>query len=300
MPPLNPRLIPISHQNKRAWIYPEQGFQIHGFEQTMPNHVVAQVLRPVTMHMEPADRHFGNPILFPNPGAIIGPQGRNTWSWKDKIYPMSFHGFARNAYWHVLAYGSDFVTGELHTNPDTKLHYPFDFRCQATYRLSEAGLTLDFEVHNPGKEIFPYALGFHPYFCAPAGPKGSVGDCELQLPKGVRMESKDNFVSIEGKSWNETCIRADANLNGSILLTETRTISFHLKDHVNGWISTISTEGSEMDFPVWVIWSRTPDAPFLCIEPWTDLPNSLNRRETRTCPVNGSHHYRLTISIRPS
>ncbi len=296
----NPRLIPITHGNKRAWIYPEQGFQVHAFEQDMPNGAVAQVLCPVTTHLEPSNRHYGNPILFPNPGAVAGPIGKDSWTWKQKNLSMPSHGFARNTYWHTLEIHPDRVIGALYPNPETRLLFPFEFCCHATYQLNETGLVLDFEVRNPGTESFPYALGFHPYFSTPLGPKGSVADCSLKLPKAIRVTSKDHFVTQAGQAYPETVVQANQDIADSILLMESGALALHCVDHANGWTATVSSEGSSMDFPVWVVWSSSPEAPFICIEPWTDLPNALNRRETRFCPAGATHHYRLTISIRPS
>src|SRR5476649_2091067 len=113
---MNPRFIQIAQGNKRAWIYPEQGFQLYGFEQEMGTAETAAVVHVPDLRREPADRRYGNPILFPNPSVAITDHGPDTWVLKDKPLSMPAHGFARNLYWHVVEMGKDFVTGELVPN----------------------------------------------------------------------------------------------------------------------------------------------------------------------------------------
>ena len=47
-----------------------------------------------------------------------------------------------------------------------------------------------------------------------------------------------------------------------------------------------------------IIWSAAPEAPYVCLEPWTDAPNALNRPGTRTLAAGAKHRYRMTISAR--
>ncbi len=43
--------------------------------------------------------------------------------------------------------------------------FPFSFELKLTYKISTTGsLTLSFDILNSGKILFPYGLGWHPYF----------------------------------------------------------------------------------------------------------------------------------------
>lgn len=294
----NPRLVLIRHGRKRAWIYPEQGFQLHGFEQDFGRQGIASVIYSPGALVEPADRRHGNPVLFPNPGVVRHRQGPERWEWRDRILPMPFHGFARNLYWHTVDIQSDRVTGELSMNSTARLSFPFDFRLRLTYLLDRRGLVLETELQNTGKEAFPYALGFHPYIRAPLGRKGSVEDAFVDVPSGARISTADEWRTFRGERFSARQVQADDDLAGTILLAESGARFLDLRDLANGLIARVSLAESESDFGVWAIWSASPRSPYVCLEPWTDLPNALNRTKTRRCLPGKTDRYRMILSVR--
>lgn len=296
---MNPRLISIKSSDKRAWIYPEQGFQLHGFEQDFGKSGGVSAIYAPDTPIEPPDRRYGNPILFPNPSRACSKHGIDTWIWKDKALSMPFHGFARNLYWHLLEVKEDRITGELVPNSSAQVTFPFDCKLKMTYRLDQKGLILDAEVINAGSEDFPYALGFHPYLRAPLGSKGNVSDIFVDLPNGAQIQSKDEWKSCTTQNFKAQRIKGnDINLKDSIVLIKTQTSSLELHDPINKMVAKVSVEESQQSFSTWVIWNASPTAPYICLEPWTDYPNALNRSGTRSCPAGQIHHYQMIISTK--
>jgi galactose mutarotase-like enzyme len=294
----NTRLILLERGGQRARVYPEQGFALHGFEQEMGERGLARVVYGPEGGAEPPDRRFGNPVLFPSPSTSHGPQGLNSWEWENRALPMAFHGFARDLYWKVLDLGTDHVTGELTPQGSVRVAFPFDFALRLTYRLDERGLVLDAQLTNTGAEAFPYALGFHPYLRAPLGAKGSAADASVALPGGVQTRSDDGWRSLVDEPFAARRLEATSDLAGSLILTQTQARALELEDHANGLVARVSVEGSETEFPVWVVWSASPDSPYVCLEPWTDVPNALNRPQTRRCPPGQTHRYQMVLSVR--
>ena len=96
-----------------------------------------------------------------------------------------------------------------------------------------------------------------------------------------------------------TISAADPELPGSIVLADTGALALEVEDEAAGLAARISLEGSEATFPTWVAWSAAPSAPYLCLEPWTDAPNALNRPGTRRLDPGQRHRYRMAISLRP-
>ena len=90
-----------------------------------------------------------------------------------------------------------------------------------------------------------------------------------------------------------------SRLPGSIVLAETGATALEVEDAAAGIATRVSVEGSAQGFPIWVAWSAAPDAPYVCLEPWTDAPNALNRPETRRIEAGATHRYQLKISARP-
>jgi galactose mutarotase-like enzyme len=291
------RLVCLQNKNLRMWIYPEQGFQIYRLEQDIENRDTVILVDYPPNCCEPSDRRFGNPILFPNPGVANSQNGDDTWIWNKKTFSMPPHGFGRNFYWKVTEIQTSSITGELVSSSSTKAQYPFDFRVRVKYSLEDDGLVIETWIENTGENAFPYAFGFHPYFRTPLGPKGTKSDCTIDLPKGIRIKSSDQWRSFSGEPFSPKCLHAlDPELSSSIALTETNSKFLHLMDKANKVAVKISVEESPQDFPVWVVWSASVEAPYVCIEPWTDLANALNRSETRRCMPQAKNHYRVRFS----
>ncbi len=295
---MNSRIIPISQGDQRAWVYPEHGFQLYGYEHKI-NGKNIPVIHVPGLEREPLDRRYGNPILFPAPSVTHSSHGRESWVCEDKVLPMPAHGFARNCYWHVVDVKSSSVTAELIPNSSALICFPFEFRLRMTYHFAGSGLILDAELENTGQHPFPYSLGFHPYINAPLGKNGKKSDCTVALPKSTRLSSKDGWNSFQNQpDYGPITIHADGpELATTIMLADSGAKFLELNDVGNQMKVRVSAEGSEQSLPVWAVWSGSPDAPYICLEPWSDAPNALNRKETRQCRPGEKHFYQMVISV---
>jgi galactose mutarotase-like enzyme len=294
------RLVRLEADGLRALVYPEQGFQLHALSAAVPGRAGGQPVELVfgpAEGREPADRRYGNPVLFPSAGVTFGAEA-DRWTHDGRLLPMQQHGWARDAYWHVEAIDGSSVTGVLVPTTGIRASYPFPFELRLRYALAGGALVLDAELANRGVQGFPYVLGFHPYLRAPlAG--GARRSSRVRLPAGVRLQSSDSWRKIDrAEAPARTIDAADAELPGSIVLAETGATALEVEDAAAGIATRVSVEGSAQGFPVWVAWSAAPDAPYVCLEPWTDAPNALNRPETRRIDPGATHRYQMTISAR--
>jgi galactose mutarotase-like enzyme len=294
------RLVRLDNGQSRALIYPEQGFQLHGFTTAARagGAQPADVIFGPPDGREPADRRYGNPVLFPSVGATYGAEA-DRWSHEGRLFTMQQHGWARDAYWHVDDIDDQSVGAHLVPTTGLRASFPFPFELRLRYALDGRALSLSAELRNHGDAAFPYALGFHPYLRAPLRAAGTRGDCRVRLPAATRLRSPDSWRTIERTpAVARTIDASDAELPGSIVLADTGATSLEVEDAAAGLAARVSVEESEQSFPVWVVWSSSPDAAYLCLEPWTDAPNALNRPDTRTIAPGATHRYRVTISLR--
>jgi galactose mutarotase-like enzyme len=235
-------------------------------------------------------------VLFPSVGLTTGTRPHH-WDHEGQSLQMQTHGWARDLYWHVLESDARSITGVLTPTIGMRIAFPFDFELRLRYAVSGPALTLDTTLVNTGKVPFPYALGVHPYLRAPLG--GSRESCKIALPKGVRLQTPDNWRTIQRSDAPARTVAAnDAELPGSIVLADTGAKSLEVVDEAAKLATRVSVEDSEGTFPVWVAWSAATDAPYVCLEPWTDCPNALNRPSTRTLAAGATQRYRMTISLR--
>ena len=190
------------------------------------------------------------------------------------------------------------VTGVLVPTTGIRTGFPFSFELRLRYALQGTALVFTSELANRGDEPFPYAFGLHPYLRAPVGGESARGDCTVRLPGGTRLRSSDSWRTIErAPAAPATITASDPELPGSIVLADTGATAFEVEDTGAGVATRVSVDGSETSFPIWVVWSASPDAPYVCLEPWTDVPNALNRPGTRTIAPGATHRYRMTISL---
>jgi galactose mutarotase-like enzyme len=296
--PLPSRLIVLDDGHGQARIYPEQGFQLHAFEAGLGDGKRAAAIYGPPGAVEPPDRRYGNPVLFPSVGLSHGSQP-DSWDHGGRALLMQQHGWARDLYWQLEAADASSVTGLLVPTSGLRAAFPFPFTLRLRYALDRRTLALDATLCNTGPAPFPYALGFHPYLRAPLGGLGR-DRCRVSLPGGVRLQTPDGWRSLDrSPAAARTIVATEPELAGSIVLTETDRRALELEDPAAGLATRVSVDSSEQSFPVWVIWSPAPDAPYLCLEPWTDAPNALNRAGTRTIAAGDTHRYRMTIEVRP-
>jgi galactose mutarotase-like enzyme len=304
------RLIRLEAGGSRALVYPELGFQLFGCELATGDGRRVELVSAPADGREPPDRRYGNPVLFPSVGVSIG-SAQGSWDHGGRALPMPMHGWARNSAFEIQALDARSVAGVLRPAPSTgmRLGFPFDLELGLTYRLDGGALTLSTAVSNIGDAPFPYALGFHPYLRAPLGSGGGKGDgtggardrCLVSLPAGTRLTTGDGWRTHAGAPVPARIVTAsDPELAGSIVLADTGASSLALVDATSGLAAEVSVEGSEQSFPIWVVWTSAPDAPYICLEPWTDAPNALNRPGTRTLPAGTTHRYQLRLSLRPA
>lgn len=290
------RFITLQDGGSQALVYPERGYQLFGFSTEVKGQKIEVIYTPPG-DIEPADRRYGNPILFPAVGVSNGSRA-DYWDYQGAALPMPPHGWARNVYWQVVEQSAQSVTAVCLPNPGFKLGFPFDFELRLRYRLAGGVLVAETTVTNTGKAAFPYALGFHPYLCAPLGRGGKRTECDVAAPAGVRLTSADAWRTIAREPAAARSIPATAaELPGSVVLADSGATALEVVDHASGLAARVSVEGSTESHPVWVIWSGAPDAPYVCLEPWTDAPNALNRPGTRSLESGGIHRYQMTISV---
>jgi galactose mutarotase-like enzyme len=285
------RLVTLVDGETRALVYPEQGFQLHGFDVGS-----TQVVHAPRGAREPADRRYGNPVLFPSVGVTSGSRPHH-WDHDGQSLLMQQHGWARDLYWHVVDGDAKSITAVLSPTSGVRVAFPFDFELRLRYAVAGQSLVLDTTIVNTGAAAFPYALGFHPYLRAPVA--GTRERCSIALPRGVRLQTGDNWKTIQRAEAPARTVAANhAELPGSIVLAETGATSLEVVDEAAKLATRVSVEDSENTFPVWVAWSAAPDAPYVCLEPWTDCPNALSRPGTRTLAGGATARYRMTIALR--
>lgn len=219
------------------------------------------------------------PILFP----FVGRFKNDQYLHKGKVYSVPQHGFYRkNENVTLVNKAVDCLSYALISSEETLKVYPFHFEIINNYSIEKNVISIVHEIKNTGNETMYFSIGEHPAFnCSLLNPKESFENCSIEFNE---IENAEIHL-IQGGLISNTTESLLTNTN----ILELNSTSFD-KDalvfkKMNSKRATLihSTEGKLVtlnykDFPMLGIWSK-PNAPFVCIEPWLGIADSVNSNQ---------------------
>ena len=222
-----------------------------------------------------------SPILFP----IVGTLKENTYYYEGKSYHLPRHGFARDKTFEVTAAEKTSACFELKSDVATKEVYPFDFLLQVRYTIEGNKLTTKYKVGNTRKGRMYFSIGGHPAFNLPLEEGLKYADYYLELDTtetAGRWPLQDGLLKTTAEPMlnDERKIHLSQELfrNDAIVLKHLKSKTVTLKSDAGKAGLTMNIEG----FPYLGIWAA-PDAPFVCIEPWCGITDSVDHNQELPC-----------------
>ncbi len=215
-----------------------------------------------------------SPVLFPIVGRLLD----NETIIEDESFNMSQHGFARDMEFEIYDTTDNSVTYKLTSNEESKKLYPYSFELYIKYTLDDSSVNIEWTVKNiDNKEIY-FSIGAHPAFNISSS--NDLNNYYLEFKGKDKIEE----ISLDGPYHNE--IKAIDNI--SRLDLEPRTFENDALIYTN--IDEIALKSTKedyyinvdfKDFPLVGIWTpyykdSNSTAPFICIEPWYGLADSVN------------------------
>lgn len=221
-----------------------------------------------------------SPVLFP----IVGSLKNNSFTYQGKSYELPRHGFARD---HVFSFEKISETEAVFTltqNEDTLKVYPFYFELKLRYQLIDRKLNLTYEVKNTGTAELLFSIGAHPAFAVPNTPNTVYEDYYLAF----NADEKLTFWKLEdGLVADDTALIElgghRLNLKHNLFYND----ALVFKTLQSNCISLLNTKNDYglhfhfEEFPFFGIWAAT-DAPFVCLEPWCGVADSVNHDQELT------------------
>lgn len=208
------------------------------------------------------------PLLFPIVGGLKGGVLRHG----GQNFSLPKHGFARDRDFAWIERTPTACTLELADDPATRATYPFAFRLQVRYTLTEGALSTELALTNPGEAPLPASLGGHPAFRWPLAPG---------IPKAAHRlvftrDEPDPIRRLDAQGLLDPALRptpvADRVLELHESLFEADALIF---DRLRSRSLRFEAEGGpslEMSwegFPHLGLWAKSDPGPsFLCLEPW--------------------------------
>lgn len=222
-----------------------------------------------------------SPVLFP----IVGTLKDNTYTFNGKNYHLSRHGFARDKTFEVEFHGEDKATFLLKPDAESSENYPFNYHFRLHYALINNTLSVTYDVFNLSDADMYFSVGGHPAFRLPLVENTAYTDYFIELNEvensGRYPLSNDGLLELTTNPFLENTSKIPLKQS---LFYEDAVVLKHLKSNSMTILSEKTPHGLRMTFdgfPYFGIWAAK-DAPFVCLEPWCGIADSVNTTQDLT------------------
>lgn len=203
---------------------------------------------------------YQTPILFPKIGALKP----NSYFVNGKEYCFNSHGFARTSDFTVHHKTQNTITFLLEENEETLKVYPFRFQFFVTYTLNEETLEMKMEVKNPNACPIGFELGYHPAFQIEDLAHTKITFAKAKL-KRYQFLNQDT-MKIHALDTDHLQFTLDDFKKEDTMIYSGMPNTFTLVN--DQYRLLFETEA----FTYIAFWTK--DGSFLCVEPWSNLPDT--------------------------
>ena len=206
------------------------------------------------------------PLVFP----ICGGLKDDRFTLDGQSYTLQKHGFARFEEFTLLRSSATEAVFSLHENEGTLAAYPFRFVLMVAYVLDGRSVRVTYTVHNMSHDPMYFSIGGHEGFATPEG----IENYDLYFDRRETLSALElhgNLLSrtevpvLDGRvlPLKEDYFKVDA-----LVFAELNSRAVTLSNRAGGRCVRVTFEG----FDHLLLWQK-PGARYLCIEPWTGLPD---------------------------
>lgn len=265
-----------------AVIAPELGGWLLRYTREFAEHGRVDALHydPAVVDRYPREMYAGNPLLFPLVSFNHLPGRDHHYEWQGAVFEMPQHGFARRRPWKVMDQTDTTVTLELTDSDATRAQYPFAFCHWLTYRLAGGQLFWEQQIINRSGEPMPFSTGFHPYLSVPLTGRGKREECFVEIPEGRRLTMHGRGEHFTAKPFLAQNWSVQEDVSATLFLADLKRRALILVDPLSELEVVLDWEEAPHHRFV-ALWSRSPQDPFYCLEPWTAVSNAFTRTKEK-------------------
>ncbi len=223
------------------------------------------------------------PVLFP----IIGCLKDGKFLFEGVAYSVPKHGFIRNNTTLESNFiGENIIEFRSKYSEESLKNYPFNYEFIIRYILQEDGVKVEHTIINHDtKNPLYFSLGGHPGFNCPFFENEKYEDyyIEFEVPETDEtwLVSKEGLIENESIPYlNNTKtlpLNSDIFAKDALIFKNLQSKKVTLKSKNHSVALTVDI--SEFDYLG--LWAK-PNAPFVCIEPWLGISDSVNTNQDFT------------------
>jgi len=214
-----------------------------------------------------------SPVLFP----IVGALKHGYYLYNGKKYHMNQHGFARDCEFTLIDETKNSLTFELRDNSETLKKYPFKFILRIRYKIEAKSLFVHYEVINSGDTNLLFSIGAHPAFNCPLEPDFKREDYTVEFEKTENTKSQILVDGLRGGVTKKVFVKnktipISKGLfdDDALILSNLNSSKISISKGNTNYLS-LCFQG----FPYLGIWSKSRVSPFVCLEPWYGIADSI-------------------------
>ena len=225
---------------------------------------------------EPAVWGSFAPVLFP----IIGCLKDNEFYYKGKKGTVPKHGFIRNNEELIVTQINETtVEFSFKYSAKTLENYPFMFEFTVRYQLVGPSLEVHYSIQNhSATDPLYYSVGGHPAFRCPFYENENYEDYYLEFEQEETVDTwevtKDGLIGTTTKSLldrqRKLSLYPTIFQNDALILKTLKSRSVRLRSKNHATYLQVEFD----DFNYLGLWAK-PNAPFICIEPWLGISDSV-------------------------
>ena len=196
-----------------------------------------------------------------------------------KHYPIRFHGIARYAQFTLVDQTETSLTFAISTSEETKKVYPYDFTFKVTYTLDGNKYNIDYTVINHDTKPMYFACGGHESFNLEKDVdayKLVFEKTERLMPEVERGREVCEYTCIDCGTAKEFPLPVECMKNDETLIfknVQSQTVT--LCEKTGEALAKITYAKQFAHLLLW----RSKQAKYICIEPWSNLPESDETKE---------------------
>ncbi|MFI4912112.1 MAG: aldose 1-epimerase family protein [Sedimentisphaeraceae bacterium JB056] len=208
-----------------------------------------------------------SPILFP----VVGRIRKQGLVIDGQIFDMPKHGFARKTEFELIEHCGTNLRYRIADSDYTYSVYPYKFLFDVEYKLVENCLEICFTVTNSDEKVMCFSLGAHPGFNCPLDEDEKFSDYYIEFDRNETADCwrivDDLLAKCEPKYLeNQDLLTLDRHMfkDDALVFKQLNSSRLYLCSRKRGRRLEIDFAG----FKHLGLWTKSEDAPFICIEPW--------------------------------